>query len=259
MPPLALLSGLSAMCPKRKVEIDAEERHRSGSGPPAANPDSRAWPLLAGQPPRKLSCAKPTSAYFDVRQRQAKPYTSKHLGISMADLSFGTTVAVEPACAASVDSVDAVQSALSAVTNDANCLWISYENSWLRHWASLLPRAYDAPRVSHLCEDFSVIRPDQVLPLASEIEAVIEKFQREPFALLSLLADPGDYTVEYVDDYRKEIAQVISRQPELPHVEVYLDGRECAGTLASFLVAHLAVLRRAQAQGFAALHAWFGN
>jgi hypothetical protein len=177
----------------------------------------------------------------------------------MADLSFGTTVAVEPVCAASVDSVDAVQRALSAVTDDADCLWISYERSWLRHWASLLSKAYDAPGVAHLREDFSVIQPEQVPPVASEIKVVLERFQREPFALLSLLADPGDYRVEDIDDYRKQIADVISRPPELPRVEVYLDGRECADTLASFLVAHLAVLRRAQAQGFAALHAWFGN
>jgi len=177
----------------------------------------------------------------------------------MANLSFGTTVAVEPVCAASVDSVDAVQNALGAVADQGDCLWISYENSWLRHWASLLTKAYDAPGVAHLCEDFSVIQPDQVQPLAAELEGVLNEFQREPFALLSLLIDPGDYTVEYVDDYRKQIAEVISRQPELPHVQVYLDGRECADTLASFLVAHLTVLRRAQAQGFAALHAWFEN
>lgn len=177
----------------------------------------------------------------------------------MADLSFGTTVAVEPVYAASVDSVDAVQSAISAMTDEADYLWISYENSWLRYWASLLPKAYDAPGVAHLCEDVSVIQPEQVSLFATEVEAALEKFQREPFALLSLLPDPGDYRLEDIDDYRKQIAEVISRPPKLPRVQVYLDGRECADTLTSFLVAHLAVLRRAQAQGFAALHAWFGS
>lgn len=170
----------------------------------------------------------------------------------MSSMSVGLTVALPEERAASAGSFGDI----TGLADEKNCVIVTCDRSWLPDWASVLSDVYSVPDAAYLGAEFVVLRSNVILSSAAAVHEVLNRFARDPLALFSRFYKSETMEADYIEERRLRVEAVLGRPPEIPMVENYCDGYESDEKLASFLFAHLAILRFAASHGFVAVNSW---